>query len=155
MPRKIRLHKSLPHDQAAKIAEQTLTSRGIKPPEPGDTMPDGTKFAGTFRGKPIYAAPADLPELMDFETALKYLASLEECGRSDWRLPSLGELQRLYDNREKIGGFGGDAYWSSEIWGQAGLGGWGHNFKEGKRGKEGKKERYLRFTRLSVRCVRP
>jgi hypothetical protein len=34
-------------------------------------------------------------------------------GYSDWFLPSLDELDKLYDNRVAIGGFVGSSYWSS------------------------------------------
>jgi len=34
-------------------------------------------------------------------------------GYSDWYLPSIDELSKLYDNRASIGGFSGDYYWSS------------------------------------------
>ena len=34
-------------------------------------------------------------------------------GYSDWYLPSIDELSKLYDNKSSIGGFTGDYYWSS------------------------------------------
>ena len=41
-------------------------------------------------------------------------------GYSDWRLPSMNELEILYNNRESIGNFKEDFYWSAENW-------WGDN----------------------------
>ena len=40
--------------------------------------------------------------------------SCEELG-SGWRLPTIDELELLYSNREKIGGFSKDLYWSSSF----------------------------------------
>jgi hypothetical protein len=35
-------------------------------------------------------------------------------GKTDWRLPTRGELQALYNNRIAIGGFSSSKYWSSD-----------------------------------------
>ena len=45
--------------------------------------------------------------------AAKFCADLELNGYNDWYLPSLDELQKLYDNRSSIGGFSTGYYWSS------------------------------------------
>jgi hypothetical protein len=45
--------------------------------------------------------------------AARLCGDLVEGGYSDWYLPSLDELQQLYDNRVAIGGFTGPVYWSS------------------------------------------
>jgi trimeric autotransporter adhesin len=46
-------------------------------------------------------------------TAARLCADLVLGGYSDWYLPSLDELQKLYINRSSIGGFTTGAYWSS------------------------------------------
>ena len=33
---------------------------------------------------------------------------------TDWSLPSVAELQKLYDNQIAIGGFSTDVYWASK-----------------------------------------
>ena len=47
----------------------------------------------------------------DWDDAMKACADLEDGG---WRLPTRDELNTLYKNKEKIGGFGDHLYWSSE-----------------------------------------
>jgi hypothetical protein len=42
-------------------------------------------------------------------TAMNYQGG----GFNDWRLPDMGELDLLYQNRTTIGGFSGEWYWSS------------------------------------------
>jgi hypothetical protein len=46
-------------------------------------------------------------------TAARLCADLVLNGYSDWYLPSLNELQKLYTNRGSIGGFAIASYWSS------------------------------------------
>ena len=45
--------------------------------------------------------------------AIRIAADYTNGGKSDWHLPSLDELNQLYDRRTTVGGFGFDAYWSS------------------------------------------
>jgi hypothetical protein len=45
--------------------------------------------------------------------AARICNDLELNGYRDWYLPSIFELQMLYKNREAIGGFTDDYYWSS------------------------------------------
>jgi len=54
-----------------------------------------------------------------FESYAAYLCyDLTLGGYSDWYLPSQDELNVLYQNREAIGGFTGNSYWSSTELGQ-------------------------------------
>lgn len=48
---------------------------------------------------------------------------------SDWYLPSLNELQLLYENKDKIGGFKSDYYWSSKEYDSKSR--WKYNFNKG------------------------
>ena len=150
MPGKIRLHKGLSHKEVVTIAEETLASRGVKPLQPGDAMPDGTIFAGKSPDtrKPLYTTPADAPQPMDFRSAEIYANELDQHGHKDWRLPSQRELKRLFEHRAAIGGFEGPDYWSSTTWGQAGLGIWSHDFAKGE------PKRVIKLEAHSLRCVR-
>jgi len=106
--KRIRLHKStLSNEDLTAIAEQTLTNGGYKGPRIGDTMSDGTIYAGISpeTGKPIYTTPADAPDFITFDMEQAYVAGLRTHGRTDWRMPSKGELQVLFKNRAAIGGF--------------------------------------------------
>ncbi|MHC1776310.1 MAG: hypothetical protein AB9834_12965 [Lentimicrobium sp.] len=45
--------------------------------------------------------------------AAKLCSDLDLGGYSDWYLPSLDELNKLYINKDVVGGFANDLYWSS------------------------------------------
>lgn len=45
--------------------------------------------------------------------AAKVATDLDLNGYTDWYLPSKDELNKLYENRVAIGGFGSEVYWSS------------------------------------------
>lgn len=47
------------------------------------------------------------------ETAARLCSELVQSNYDDWYLPSIEELKQLYLNRVILGGFTGDAYWSS------------------------------------------
>jgi len=48
--------------------------------------------------------------------AAKICSDLVQGGYSDWFLPSLNELQKLYENKSLIGGFTNNYYWTSKIY---------------------------------------
>jgi hypothetical protein len=65
-------------------------------------------------GKPfkignIEVAQYDFPEEMNWEDAKIFCTNLGK----GWRLPTIEELNYLYQNRVAIGGFTGKVYWSS------------------------------------------
>jgi len=62
-------------------------------------------------------------------TAASYCASLVSGGFDDWYLPSKDELNQLYINRDIIGGFTDDIYWSSSENNNSNA--WSHNFSTG------------------------
>lgn len=77
------------------------------PPQVGDTMPDGTKYAGISptTGQPMYTTPADAPLTYTFNKAKDYAAALDAHGHKDWRVPTKSELNVLFQNRTALGGF--------------------------------------------------
>jgi hypothetical protein len=64
-------------------------------------------------GHGLASAPTDLP-FSDWNVAKQACEDLVLDGCTDWRLPTRDELNQLYLNKDKIGGFGKfDSYWSS------------------------------------------
>ncbi len=109
-------------------------------PEIGDEMEDGTIYAGIspYTGNPMYATPANAPLTYTFNQAQEYAEKLDAHGHKDWRAPSKGELNVLWENRNKgklAGTFnetGSDPagwYWSSSPYGN--YFGWAQRFSDG------------------------
>lgn len=93
-----------------------LKSRFL-PSAPGTIMPDGSVYGGISpdTGHTFYAAAHDAPNVMTWPAAIDYARHSAAHGRSDWRLPSPGELKMMFNNRAVIGGFRSSGwYWSSE-----------------------------------------
>jgi hypothetical protein len=107
--------------------------------KPGDKMPDGTIYAeiSPETGKPMYAMPADAPLIYTFNEAQKFAIGVniaqkyaqganaqKQYGYDDWHVPSLAELNVLFNNRAAIGGFDVSGsypsgwYWSSSSFGK-------------------------------------
>jgi hypothetical protein len=76
-------------------------------PKIGDKAPDGTVFAGVSpdTGKPMYTTPCDEQCLLEHSVAERVAENLRAYGHRDWRLPTKGELNVLFNNRAAIGGF--------------------------------------------------
>ena len=91
----------------------------------GDEMPDGTALAGYYEGKPFYTTLQDatqffgLTHTFNLEGAQKYAKNLDAYGHNDWRVPSKGELNVLWENRNKgkLAGTSNEtvSYWSSSF----------------------------------------
>ncbi len=93
----------------------------LRPEQTGETMPDGTVFAGYSpsaeaeeaflwpeqdhpleRGlQPFYATAADAPGAYNWFGAAQYCADLQTAGHDNWRVPNLGELRALEINKDK------------------------------------------------------
>jgi hypothetical protein len=91
------------------------------PPGIGDTMPDGSIYAGVSpdTGKPMYTTPKDTGLCAEWRKAMDHAAGLDAHGHRDWRVPTQAELNVLFTNRAAIGNFdttsSGPAgwYWSA------------------------------------------
>jgi hypothetical protein len=86
----VQVHPAANDDAKAKAA-----------PEIGDEMEDGTILGGYYEGKPLYATPRDAPGTYTFNEAAKYASSLDANGHHDYHVPSKGELNVLWENRDK------------------------------------------------------
>jgi hypothetical protein len=134
-----------------KAAIMTQTSAELRP---GDRMDDGTVCAGISpeTGKKMYTTPADAPQTMKWEAAMQYAATLYAHEHMDWRVPTKGELNVLFNNRAAIGGFDETAsdagwYWSSTH-GEDDYFAWGQRFTD-------KTQDWRRMpSASSLRCVR-
>jgi hypothetical protein len=124
--------------------------------EVGDQMPDGTIYSGISpdTNKPIYTTLKDAPLTVKWKQAMEYAAQLEAHGHRDWRLPTKGELNVLFQNRAAIGHFnqsGSDhagCHWSSRTYYHYSSFGWAQRFSDG--------NQHCRFMDFdsSLRCVR-
>lgn len=59
---------------------------------PGMLMPDGTYYAGNINGSEVYAMPEDAPTQLTNADAVTYCNDLDAHGYTDWRLPTLDEI---------------------------------------------------------------
>ena len=124
----------------------------------GDKMEDGTVYAGISpdTNQPMYATPADAPLTYTFNQAQKYAAKLDAHGHQDWRAPTKGELNVLFQNRAAIGGFnepGSDSagwYWSSSPVNYY----YGYTGGCAQRFSDGHQTNGYRLLDSSLRCVR-
>ena len=92
------------------LAIATLTSLGYSQTTP--PIQRGGIVVYEKDGHGLVAAPTDLG-VMNWESAKTACDNLVLNGFSDWRLPSREELNSLYENRDKIGGFADGGHWSS------------------------------------------
>jgi len=123
-------------------------------PEIGHRMPDGTVYAGVSpdMGKAMYTTPADAPQTHTFNQARVIAKNLDTHGHKDWRVPTKGELNVLFQNRDAIGGFNETGpylahwYWSSSQ--RIILIAWAQRFSDGFQLYHGK------YIDSSLRCVR-
>ncbi len=87
----------------------TPTNRGTESYE--EEMTQGGIIVYEKDGHGLVAAPNDL-ERMTWDDAMSACNNLELNGYSDWHLPTKKELNTLYQNKDRVGGFA-DNYWSS------------------------------------------
>jgi hypothetical protein len=91
---------------------------------------------------PFEVAECDLPGKYQWQQAMDLMPLLED----GWRLPTDKELNLLYINKDVVGGFAADFYWSSSE--DYNYDAWYHDFGSGYQYYYGKPFTYY------VRCVR-
>lgn len=78
---------------------------------------NGTYIYMDAKGKTLGTGKVNTDTIVNRQGEGKYAAKicddLEIDGYSDWYLPSKDELNKLFLNKDKIGGFGTGTYWSS------------------------------------------
>jgi hypothetical protein len=113
---------------------------------PGEWVEIGT---GTAIGTGSNNADAIVAEFGAGNYAAKVCDDYDDGTYDDWFLPSKDELDELYDNKDTIGGFASDVYWSSSEMNGITFYAWSQNFNDGEQnGEEVKSEGKY------VRCVR-
>lgn len=65
-----------------------------------------------YNGHTYMVAPK-AEELMSLADAISYCQELTLYGFSDWKLPTIDELEQMYINKDVIGGFPDKVHWSS------------------------------------------
>ncbi len=125
-------------------------------PEAGDTLADGTIFAGDG----LRTTAADAPGTYTWREGKRYCEDLVANGRDDWTLPTRSQLNALYQNKD-TGAFAGTFndsaggstfahwYWASEEHANNSSSVWTQPFTDGDGGWIPKVS-----LDLSVRCVR-
>ena len=78
---------------------------------PYDTLPTFTYNGHTYKVAPCVGGS------LYWDQASSYCSGLTLYGYSGWRLPTLQELQQMYVDKDRIGGFGSRDYWSSTYYG--------------------------------------
>ena len=78
-------------------------------PPPNNSQPSASSTPAINRLGNLEIATRDFAEKMTWEAAKKACADLGE----GWRLPTKEELNEMYRNKDKIGAFTLDNYWSS------------------------------------------
>jgi hypothetical protein len=87
-------------------------------PEIGQTVPDGTVYAGIspYDGLPMFATAQTSPYRIEEEA--QYASTLKVHGHADYRVPTREELNVLYQNKDKgalKGTFNDQIYRSSSV----------------------------------------
>jgi hypothetical protein len=100
----------------------------------GDTESESESSTVNFARREVSTIKIDNLEVMteDLEGNYTWDDAMKACADlgDGWRLPTKDELNLLYENKEKIGGFADIYYWSSTEYGN-GLGAWHQFFYNG------------------------
>ena len=104
-------------------------------------------YSSSIIGKPIRIGSLEVAQ-NDFPKYMFWAEAVKECSDlgNGWRLPTKSELNLMYLNKDKIGGFASSVYWSSTEGNSNHA--WGQPFSYGTQGDYGKKNG------MNVRAVR-
>ena len=95
-------------------------------------------------------AENDFPETMPLDEAIEACADLGD----GWRLPTMDELNLMYENKDKIGGFAKEYYWNSTVAYDDDMAAMLQNFDDGLQTGLSKNEFNCSWNYYLVRCVR-
>ena len=98
----------------------------------------------SFKIGNLFVAENDFPYEMEWDDAKN---ACEELGKG-WRLPTNTELNNLYKNMDKIGGFKNDGYWSSTLYAKSNA--W---FQVFNRGSQSYNRKSIRFYVRAVKSL--
>lgn len=101
----------------------------------------------------MYTTLEDAPLPMNFTEAALYARKMKKHGHYDWRVPTINELNVLFNNRAAIGGFNANgsrpgSYWSSDPTTIPDNHAWNQSFSTGEMSID--RQHY----NCAVRCVR-
>ena len=118
---------------------------------PKKTVPTSNTDYENIIGIPIKienleVAQYDFPESMNWYDAKEVCAKLGK----GYRLPTKDELEVMYKNKDRVGGFVNSYYWSSTEYNNVYA--WGHYFNNGFQGGHYSKDG--EFNKFNVRAVR-
>jgi hypothetical protein len=96
-------HSILMQFTGAAVLVAALVSGCSANPPPGEKIFDGTIAAGVSpdTGREMFTTPANAEKSMPWDEAKSYCDKLVASEHSDWRLPTLGELETMYDSRRE------------------------------------------------------
>jgi hypothetical protein len=115
-------------------------------PDIGDTCTDGSTYAGSLYGWFYFATDTNQSASSSWSAAISLCDSLDRHDKTDWIIPSLGVLSMLHENRNEVGGFTTNGYWSSAE--NLSTSAWYVSFTNGSQYSSS------RSTNYDVRCVR-
>jgi hypothetical protein len=132
--------------ERTELENQNNGSTTFNNPSINNTSSSNT-YSSSIIGKPIRIGSLEVAQ-NDFPKYMFWAEAVKECTDlgNGWRLPTKSELNLMYLNKDKIGGFASSVYWSSTEGNSNHA--WGQPFSYGTQGDYGKKNG------MNVRAVR-
>ena len=103
-------------DKFFKSDEMNFTTDEIIRLKVGDSFEGGIIYEIDNSGiHGLLVSSADVTQGTNWQTAIDKYKDYTRQGNGQWRLPSKGDLEKLYAQKDNIGGFAGTPYWSISI----------------------------------------